>query len=186
MREAGTFAILDCGYVPRSADEISANDKSRFDKIIEMISDCALGLHDLSRLDLGPDGKAPRFNMPFELGLFVGAQRFGSGRASRKGLLVVHGDAKRFKQALSDFDGYDSLDHRNSARHLVRIIRDWLNEQEPNVILPGATDMWNRYRRFQRHLPSICKEWRLTRDELSFRDFVVATSGWIKRESGAT
>jgi len=46
------------------------------DKILKLIGDCEYSIHDLSRVELGPQEAlhAP-FNMPFELGLTVAQQK---------------------------------------------------------------------------------------------------------------
>jgi hypothetical protein len=44
-----------------------------------MIGECDYGIHDLSRVEVDAGG-IPRFNMPMELGLHLGARLFGSGR----------------------------------------------------------------------------------------------------------
>lgn len=71
MLFAATFAILDCGYQPRCAQEEEDGGDVRVEKIKRMIEDCKFGLHDISETALGGNG-LPRFNMPFELGLFLG------------------------------------------------------------------------------------------------------------------
>lgn len=47
-------------------------DARRLDRIFTLIQQCRYSVHDISRiqLDAGPP-RAPRFNMPFELGLAV-------------------------------------------------------------------------------------------------------------------
>ena len=41
-----------------------------------LISASPRSIHDLSRVELG-ENELPRFNMPFELGMALGAKRFG-------------------------------------------------------------------------------------------------------------
>lgn len=78
--DAMVFAVAACGFTPRSALEIDDASRARFDKIAGVVEACRLGIHDISRTD--PDGVTglPRFNMPLELGLFLGAHRYGAGR----------------------------------------------------------------------------------------------------------
>ena len=49
-----------------------------------MIADCRYGIHDISRTELDRDSGLPRFNMPLELGIFLGAKRFGAEEQKRK------------------------------------------------------------------------------------------------------
>src|SRR5438874_3253316 len=75
--EAVVFAVYDCGYTPRCALEIEDASEVRIDKITKIIGDCRFGIHDISRTEPDAATSLPRFNMPFELGLFFGAKRFG-------------------------------------------------------------------------------------------------------------
>ncbi|MDX2164772.1 MAG: hypothetical protein SFW07_05065 [Gammaproteobacteria bacterium] len=70
------FTVMCCGFKPRSAKESSASHNRLF-KIQKIIEECDFAVHDISRTELDKKNKLPRFNMPFELGLFLGAQCFG-------------------------------------------------------------------------------------------------------------
>lgn len=83
MFEAIVFAVFDCGYRPRSALEAYDAGEVRIEKIAALVRNCRLGVHDISRTELNAAG-LPRFNMPFELGLFLGAKRFGNPVQRRK------------------------------------------------------------------------------------------------------
>jgi hypothetical protein len=48
-----------------------------------MIRECRYGIHDLSRIELN-EAQYPRFNMPFELGIFFGARYIGTGEQKKK------------------------------------------------------------------------------------------------------
>ena len=63
------FTIAACGYEVRCALEANDDCDIRFDKLCRMIAASGKSVHDLSRVELGPVG-LPRFNMPFEFGLF--------------------------------------------------------------------------------------------------------------------
>jgi hypothetical protein len=72
--DAIVFAVLHCGFEPRSALEAGGSGQQRFDRLLVLIGACPLAIHDLSRVELS--GKnLPRFNMPFELGLFSSGGR---------------------------------------------------------------------------------------------------------------
>jgi hypothetical protein len=66
------FAIFDCGYTARSALEFIDTGEVRIDKIIRVIGQCRYGIHDISRTELDAASGPPRFNMPQELGFFLG------------------------------------------------------------------------------------------------------------------
>lgn len=68
------FAILACGFLPRSARELDDGGQTRIDKLYGLIDECRYGVHDLSRTKLDAVHSLPRFNMPLELKLFLGCQ----------------------------------------------------------------------------------------------------------------
>ena len=72
--DAVVFAVLDCGFIPRCALEEDDASQVRIDKIYNIISDCRYGIHDISRIELDEPSGFPRFNMPLELGVFLGAR----------------------------------------------------------------------------------------------------------------
>jgi len=61
------------GLRPRATLEIPGPSR-RLDRILELISACRYSFHDLSRVQLSRG--APRFNMPFEIGLAVATARW--------------------------------------------------------------------------------------------------------------
>ena len=64
------FTIFRCGFIPRSAMEEEDSSEIRLEKIIRLVAQCKYGIHDISKTGLDIDTDFPRFNMPFELGLF--------------------------------------------------------------------------------------------------------------------
>lgn len=80
--QAIVFCVYRCGFVPVSAlGEDNALD-NRLQKIERCIAACRYGIHDLSRAEIN-SARLPRFNMPFELGLFFGAKQFGNKKQER-------------------------------------------------------------------------------------------------------
>jgi len=78
--DALVFAVFDCGYVARCTLEIDDASRARIENILTIIGECKFGIHDISRTELSEGSGLPRFNMPLELGLFLGAARFGGGQ----------------------------------------------------------------------------------------------------------
>jgi hypothetical protein len=110
--EAICFTVSACGFTPRCAlEEIDSGD-TRIGKISRIIAGCALGIHDISRTESSGATGLPRFNMPFELGLFLGCKFFG-GKAQRgKRTLVLDIEPYRYQRFLSDISGQDIEAHR--------------------------------------------------------------------------
>src|SRR2546422_10056313 len=74
LLHATVFTIFDCGFVPRSSLDVSDASDVRIHKIYRMIGACRLSVHDLSRKQLDSRTGLPRFNMPLEPGIFLGAK----------------------------------------------------------------------------------------------------------------
>jgi hypothetical protein len=70
------YAIYRCGFFPQTALDEDDGSEVRLMKIYRKMQNCRYGIHDLSRIELN-DADLPRFNMPFELGVFFGAKYFG-------------------------------------------------------------------------------------------------------------
>lgn len=75
--QALVFAVLSCGFRARCAREMDDAAETRIDKLYRIIAESRYSIHDLSRTGLDPANGLPRFNMPLELGIFLGAKRFG-------------------------------------------------------------------------------------------------------------
>jgi len=81
---AMVFAIFDCGFIARCALEEEDASQIRIDKIYGIIADCRYGIHDILRTELDANTHLPRFNMPLELGIFLGAKKFGTRDHKKK------------------------------------------------------------------------------------------------------
>lgn len=98
--DAIVFAVHDMGFRPRCALEARNAGQFRLEKILEIISQCKYSIHDLSRTELDPENRLPRFNMPFELGLDLGCKKFGSAAHREKVCLIL--DAKPLRIVLEE------------------------------------------------------------------------------------
>ena len=177
--EALVFCVTDCAFVPRCALEASDGGHVRVEKISRIIADCAFGVHDISRTDLDRKSRLPRFNMPFELGLFLGAKRFGNRRQKRKSTLILDRERYRFQRYLSDIAGQDIKAHGDKPVLLIRGVRDWLRDAEPRRHLPSSTVIASRYAKFRRDLPGLCHKLRLDLGEFTYNDYKWVIRLWL-------
>jgi hypothetical protein len=92
--EAIVFAVQDCGYIARCSLEVTDASQVRIERIAGIIASCKFGIHDISRTELDPATNLPRFNMPLELGMFLGAKRFGPSKHKSKTCLIL--DVERY------------------------------------------------------------------------------------------
>lgn len=137
------------------------------------------GIHDLSRTQLDSVNELPRFNMPLELGLFIGAMSFGNRKVKDKSLLILDGEQYRYQKFISDIAGQDIRAHNNCERTLIKGVRDWLYSESQRA-LPGGTYIADRYEQFNSELPALCAEVRCRSDELTYLDFSNLASSWAE------
>jgi hypothetical protein len=130
--EALIFAISACGYRARCALEDSDSGDIRLDKLVELIRESPRSIHDLSRVEVG-ENQLPRFNMPFELGLALGAKRFG--RRPRDRIKIMVAEPYKLPAYLSDLGGNDPDAHTNDPERVIRIVRNYLQRTPRGVVL---------------------------------------------------
>lgn len=178
------FVIHDAGLFARCARELSDSSENRIDKIIKIISECKYGIHDISRVQLDLKSKLPRYNMPFELGLFIGCKRFGHAQNKNKSCIILDKKQYRYQKFLSDMSGCDILSHNDSSKGVIRSIRNWLQTETKYKTIPDTNFIYRRYNKFQKDLPEVRR--RLFRlysknSEITFIDFQNCVIEWLNR-----
>jgi hypothetical protein len=175
------FSVYACGFRPRCAREISDSSQNRLAKIEAIIRESKFGIHDISIMELDPTTKLPRFNMPFELGLFLAAKSFGTGQQRRKVALILDSGDYRYREALSDISGQDIASHGAVAEKAIHEVRDWLDSSRGGPrSMPGGSYVSKQYERFGRDLPSASKKLKLDADKLTYADLCRAMESWLK------
>ena len=184
--DALVFAVHDCGFVARCALEVTDTAQVRIDRIFDLVEACRYGLHDISRTE--PDGVngLPRFNMPLELGLFLGARRSGPDRQQEKACLVLDREPYRYQKFCSDIAGQDIAAHGGSPRRAIRAVRNWL-ERAPaarGVPLPSGNRIADHYESFLDDLPAYCAAADLDPGDLTYNDYTGLVVEWLRRAAG--
>ncbi len=180
---ATVFAVTSCGFVARCALESDDSTENRLNKILGIIQQCSLGIHDISRTQPDREHALPRFNMPFELGLFMGLGRT-KGTGWKTGL-ILDTESYRYQKFLSDISGQDIHAHSNDPVQLVRIVRNWLGHQPHDREFPSAREIEKDYWDFEDYLAHVLEELRIRHpaSELPFFDLmgIVGESIGLKR-----
>lgn len=179
VRSAVLFAIYDCGFVPRCALEVNNGADIRIDKITRIISECKFGIHDISRTELDAHNELPRFNMPLELGIFLGARRFGANSQKHKSCLILDREHYRYQQFISDIAGQDIRSHDGNPERAIAVVREWLNDASGRRTIPGGLAIWRRFQLFQNDLPRICEDLELEVEEITYNDYCLFASDWL-------
>ena len=174
------FAIYDLGFVARCSLELDDATAVRLDTIMRIIGQCAYGIHDISSVGLSTSTNLPRFNMPLELGLFLGCKGFGGAAQRRKACLILDSDPYRYRASISDISGQDIHSHQNKPKRVIAEVRNWLASASATTGLPGGAEIASRYARFGADLPGICKQLKRRSKDLTFLDFSEMVGIWLK------
>lgn len=96
--------------------------------------------------------------MPLELGVFLGASRFGSRSQRRKSCLILDRERFRYQIFCSDISGQDIRAHNDDVFLAVGAVRNWLQANLPSSSrVRGAASLVSRYVEFGRQLPFTCQ-----------------------------
>jgi len=175
------FTVHDCGLMARCALEVDDSGEVRITKLNRIIRECQFGIHDISRTELDPHEKLPRFNMPLELGLFLGAREFGTGKQKEKLSLILDTERYRYQKFCSDIAGQDIKAHEGTVDKAVRAVRNWLTTMLDGIyLLPSAGKMAERYRAFLAELPALCAPLHLDPDDLQFVELRTLVEEWVE------
>jgi hypothetical protein len=182
--QATVFTVVRSGFTPRCARESDDGGEVRFEKICRIISGCPYAVHDISKTEPDADSGLPRFNMPFELGLFLGAKRFGARPHRQKKSLIFDRAPFRYQSFISDISGQDIHPHNGEVDQLIRELATWLRDQARDPKVPGGIAVADEYSKFKVDLPSIAADMQLQLSELTFKDLVAVVARWIVKEHG--
>ena len=179
--EAIVFCVAACGFLPRCTLEENDAGQVRIDTIYRLIRECRHGIHDISRTEVKDQPyQLPRFNMPFELGIFLGAKKFGRNTAKKR-CLVMDRAPYRYKRFISDIGGQDIKAHAKKPRAVISQVRNWLQAAPGKAALPGGKRIWEKYLQFRRELPIIADEAELDPAQLTFIDYLQLATNWLAR-----
>lgn len=180
LLEAVAFAAYDCGFFPRASLEIEDSSQVRIEKITTIIRECRLAVHDISRTELDASTQLPRFNMPLELGIFLGAKAFGGTMHRRKAAIVLDTERYRYQKFISDIAGQDIRAHSGEVTRVIAQVRDFLaSHREPETVLPGGDKLAERFQYFQEGVRLTCARLHLHPERLTFRDLSALIVAWL-------
>lgn len=116
-------SIVSARLVPRCAVELPERGEGQLKRIMTLMADCSVSIHDLSR--------ANRFNMPFELGIAAAL----NVRENHQFIIMEAGIGGRFRTP-SDLRGIAPLAHGKSPSKLMAGILDNLGGTTPVAATP--------------------------------------------------
>lgn len=183
--EAIVFVVIRSGFIPRCASENDDAGEVRIEKICRIIAECRYGIHDISKTEPDRGSGLPRFNMPLELGLFLGARKFGGRKQSQKKILIFDSEPHRYQAFISDIAGQDIHAHGGEVERLIEQVASWLRDESQDPKVPGGRAIATEYERFCVDLPKIAAVKRLEADELTFKDLTAIAAQWVIQEDVA-
>ncbi len=172
------FAVHRCRFVLRCAKEFGDSDTIRIQNIISLIEKSKYAIHDLSRVTLSKTGQLPRFNMPLELGIFIGSAHFGTKIHKEKRYIIIESEQFRFKQFISDLSGQDIQSHEDDPLKAIRCVRNWLSSKTADTI-PSPSILIDEYNEFVDALPELCAENQWIVKELTFNEYSALVTNWL-------
>ncbi len=181
LRNALIFAIVDCGFTPRCALEMVNGGVLRMQGIKQMIAECRFGIHDISRTELDSENQLPRFNMPLELGIFIGAASFGGQLQRTKSSLILDTEKFRYQKYISDIAGHDIRTHGGDVRAAIAHVRNWLSAESIKGRFPGGQFIFARFTQFRADLPIMCSRLLTEPLEIAYQDYVNFVVEWTFR-----
>src|SRR5215217_7029772 len=166
------FTVIRSGFRARCALETDDASENRFAKICAIIKDCRYGVHDISRTEVDGNPPLPRFNMPLELGAFLGAKSYGGPGQRDKRCIIFDRERYRFQRYISDIARQDIHSHEGSEQKLIAELATWLRDQSRDPKVPGGRAIAGEFATFKASiLPAVCETRSLEPDELTFGDF---------------
>ena len=154
--------------------------ETRIDKLYRIIAESRYSIHDLSRTELDPVNALPRFNMPLELGIFLGAKRFGDEDQAQKRCMILDTAPYRFQMFISDLAGMDIKAHAGDPREMVRHVRDFLTTVSRRRTIPPTVELLNSYDTFAAALPDLAHNSGLEPADLRFPDYERLVQAWVR------
>lgn len=191
LLDAILFAIHDCGFAARTALEESGSGETRLDKLVRIVGECRFSIHDVSRTEITQASPLPRFNMPFECGLAIGAMRYQRPlRGAPRDFLLMAAEDFQDKRTLSDLAGQDAAYHGNDAEGVIRAVRRFLASKGAQVLPAGAVvrgdaSIAARLSQFRQALPAMADSVKISSAEIQTFDYLPEWLGFATRWQAA-
>lgn len=181
LLKALVFTVLYLDIEPHLSQTISSSN-IRVNQIKKLIKISRYGIHDLSRSKALINGDLPRFNMPYELGLDVGASEYGNKTLKTKKILILDSERYHYQKVLSDIAGQDIANHNNDPKMLVKRVRDWISTNNTINLTPHS-EIWNAFNQFTDDLTSTLLPKFTSEDieDMPIGDYIKFAKDWIKQ-----
>ncbi|MBU1019659.1 MAG: hypothetical protein KJ847_00475 [Firmicutes bacterium] len=113
------YMVCKFSHKPLLAGMYSDVD-DRMAKIIQLIGDSEIGIHDISMMEFDGNSNLARFNMPFELGIDYAHKKYVNPNNK---LLILEKEPYLSKKTISDLGGNDIVAHKNDPEEIIKSVR---------------------------------------------------------------
>lgn len=176
------FELLYLGFIPKLSQTLSSSS-IRINQIKDLIKSSKYGIHDLSRSKAMKIDELPRFNMPYELGLDIGALEFGNKKLKSKRVLILETEKYHYQKVISDIAGQDIENHNDDPKALITKVRNWFSANLINETIVGQSVIWIAYNQFLEDLNTQLSSTYSTQEieDMPLIDFIKFSRDWIRR-----
>jgi hypothetical protein len=172
---------------------LAVPNQGRLDRIMELVEQSSISIHDLSRIELSRG--VPRFNMPVELGIALYRRRSTRGKHS---VYIFESRRYRAQRSTSDVNGIDPHIHGGTVKGLMACLRNVFRQSTDVTTVP---EMLASYHAVRRRLPEFRRNagGKSLFEAAVFQDMILAAlveaqrivglrtgSRWTNRSRGAT
>ena len=142
------FTLVYLDFEPMIAETSDAG-VSRLSKIKRLVMESKFSIHDLSRVQLGDETGLPRFNMPFECGIDLGARILELPGSEAKKCLILETEKYRYQKFMSDIAGNDIRAHHDDPELAMKNVRDWLKINNKQQKFARHSSIWMVFNEFE-------------------------------------
>jgi hypothetical protein len=179
LLKALVFTVLYLDLDPVLSQTLSSST-IRINQIKSHIRNSKYGIHDLSRSKPLTLNDLPRFNMPYELGLDIGAAEYGNAKLRTKKALILDTERYHYQKVISDIAGQDIDNHQDNPKILIQKVRNWISSFSAGVI-SGPSEIWIAFNQFNADLTTSLAP-SYTADDIELMpigDFIKYAKDWI-------
>ena len=116
--------------------------------------------------------------MPLELGIFIGARRYGGEAQKAKRVLIFDIERFRYQRFISDLAGMDIHEHGGDTVRAIRETRDWLANVSRRV-LPSPDRVARLYEAFSADLPALATALEFDLGRMPYVDYERIVVEWL-------
>jgi len=116
--------------------------------------------------------------MPLELGIFLGAKRFGNKSQKQKRCLILDIECHRYQKFISDLAGMDIRDHDGDPDRAIDCTRNWLANVSRRKIT-AAKLVLDAHGRFLTDKPNIAAKLGFDPNRIPYIDFETIVTTWL-------